>query len=98
MSRPIPEVRTELHEIARAIEENRIVRAEAARQVRALANDLHRESPVRRAPVNSNAMTPQLAERIRTYARARPQVSQLKIAVVFGVNQGRVSEAMNGKR
>ena len=98
MSRPIPEVRADLHELARAIEQDWMTRADAAQRVRALANDLYRESPVRRAPVDSNALTPQLAERIRNYAQVRPQMTQMKIAAVFRVSQGRVSEAMNRKR
>lgn len=98
MTRPIPDVRRDLHDLANALERGEIGRVGGALRVRALANDLHRESPVRKTPPAAAKMTPELADRIRRYAEARPRLSQLAIAVVFRVNQGRVSEAMNGKR
>lgn len=43
-------------------------------------------------------MTPQLAERMREYAREHKHMTQAEIAAHFGVNPGRVSEALSGQR
>ena len=40
----------------------------------------------------------ELAEEIREYAGANPGMSHQTIAEKFGVNHGRVSEAIKGKR
>lgn len=97
MSRPIPQVRSELHTVAQAIADGDLDRQAAADQVRALANELHRQRPARKTEPKSQKMTPELAERIRLYAAARPHMSLQQIAVAFNVNAGRVSEAINGK-
>lgn len=62
-----------------------------------LADELDRRKGAR-SPVASVPMTPELAAAIRAYAVAHPGVSQATIAEFFKVNQGRVSEALNGKR
>jgi hypothetical protein len=43
-------------------------------------------------------MTPALVEAIRLYADIHPGMSEHRIGIVFGVNQGRVSEALSGFR
>jgi hypothetical protein len=63
-----------------------------------LADELGRRQLATRAPISSNKMTEKLAEKIRKFARRHPNMSQLDVGVHFGVNQGRVSEALYGKR
>lgn len=85
--RSIPEVRTRLRELA---EEHDI------EELKDLANDLYRSSPSGgRAPVKSPKLTPALAEEIRRYKKRNPDAAQHDIAGHFGVNPGRVSEALN---
>ena len=84
--RSIPEIRARLLEIA---EERGIP------EIRELVDEMYRQPPVRRAAVRSPKLTPQLAAAIRRYARANPDMHQQDIANNFGVNHGRVSEALN---
>ena len=60
-----------------------------------LAAQMYRETAVKRAPVRSPPLTPELAEKIRKYKIANPQAHQQDIANHYGVNHGRVSEALN---
>lgn len=55
---------------------------------------MHRRRPTRRAAVKSEPMSDQLREEIRLYARQRPDAHLQTIANEFGVNPGRVSEAL----
>ena len=59
---------------------------------------LTREAPVRRAPTQKRKMTARLKAQICAYARQNPAAHLSDIAVHFNVNQGRVSEVLNGKR
>jgi hypothetical protein len=85
----IPEIREELNSLA---DHYGIAR------LRELAGELTRRSPGSRAPVKSRPMTPALRDAIRAYKRANPDAPQQKIADVFNVNPGRVSEALRGFR
>lgn len=68
----------------------------AAVEIREICQELlTRASPVRRAPIDSRKLTPQLAEEIREYVAANPDLSQQEVGVHFGVNHGRVSEALH---
>lgn len=87
--RTIPEIRERLLEIAAE---------HGIPEVADLAHETRREFHGRKAPVESAAVTPELAERVRRYATENPRASMLKIGVKFGLNQGRVSEIMFGKR
>lgn len=84
--RGIPEIRDRLREIADE---------EGLEELHDLADEMHRNSPVRRARPRSAQLTPELAEEIRNYARKNPRMHQRDIAQRFNVNPGRVSEAMN---
>lgn len=57
-----------------------------------------RPSPIRKASRTSEPCTPQLAKRIRIYAREYPNLSLDKIGRKFGVDGGRVSEALRRLR
>lgn len=59
---------------------------------------LTREVPVRRASIQKRKMTARLKAQICAYARQNPAAHLSDIAVHFNVNQGRVSEVLNGKR
>jgi hypothetical protein len=59
---------------------------------------MFRRNPVRMTPVKSRTVTPMLKASIRAYARRNPDASQHEIAQAYGVNGGRVSEALAGKR
>lgn len=63
-----------------------------------LADEIPRRPPVTRAPITSRKVTPQMAEDIRLTHELHPTWSQAKIGRVFGVNAGRVSETLAGKR
>lgn len=63
-----------------------------------LAHELRRRPPVRRAPRVSPTLTPPIATRIRRIAAAFPDWPYTRIAQSVGVNPGRVSEVLAGKR
>ena len=79
----IPEIRDELSEIA-----SRLL---------VLVKELERRRGPK-APRNSAPMTPKLAASVRAYKRANPDATQVDIGRHFNINQGRVSEALRGKR
>lgn len=85
----IPEIRDRLRELAveHGIDELDL-----------LAEELRRRKPCRKAPVQSAPMTDELNAAVRAYATAYPAAPLSRIAAVFGVNHGRVSEALAGKR
>lgn len=63
-----------------------------------LADQMRRRPPRRRGLPVSARMTPALAAAIRKAVDAEPHVPLHEIARRFRVNQGRVSEAVRGKR
>lgn len=63
-----------------------------------LADELRRRPAGRRAPAKSQPMSDELAAQIRAFRTANPRLSQVEISRRFNVNQGRVSEALKGKR
>lgn len=63
-----------------------------------LADELRRRPAGRRAPARSRPMTDELAAEIRAFREAHPRLSQVEISRRFNLNQGRVSEALKGKR
>ena len=84
----IPEIRDRLIELADA---------HGIAELRELASGLHRRRARRKAPVRSRPITAALAASIRAAAAADPKAAQHAIATRFGVNQGRVSEALSGR-
>jgi hypothetical protein len=85
----IPEVAERLREKAAEIGDAELTR---------LADELRRRRAARKASARSTPMTDELADEIRAYRREHPKVPQALIAIAFGINQGRVSEALHGKR
>jgi len=69
-----------------------------AREMEVLHQELHRRPVVKRADDSSEPMTPMLSAAIRVYAIENPDLTQMEVGKHFNVSQGRVSEAMRGKR
>jgi hypothetical protein len=67
-------------------------------ELRDIADAMYRRSATRRAQTRSPKLTPKLAEKIRQYAAANPDLHQQDIANHFGVNVGRVSDSLHGDK
>jgi hypothetical protein len=50
-----------------------------------------------RRPSTSHTMTDELKDKIRRTYRANPRLTMHEIAAMYGVNHGRVSEAISGQ-
>ena len=87
-SMTIPEVRDRLRELA---DQHGIP------ELHRLADELYRRRH-REVAQTARSMRPGMAAAIRRYAYDHPEASELDVANVFGVNQGRVSESLYGKR
>lgn len=95
----IPQGRRELRALARALERREVEADLAADIIREIVDDLLvREPPVRRAPDRYRRITPAMKAQIRAYAALYPAAHQVDIGQVFGINPGRVSEILTGKR
>ncbi|MEI6282944.1 MAG: hypothetical protein WCP82_09585 [Alphaproteobacteria bacterium] len=85
----IPGVRARMRELAIELD---------CPELNALADATLRRYHGRRASVRCEALTPEKAEQVRSYCRDHPKASQMEVADQFGLNIGRVSEALYGKR
>jgi hypothetical protein len=94
----IPIAREQLQGIAKRLQIGAITKPQAAREIRSTMRLLVRQSPVRRAPRVSRYVTRRLIGEIKAFARVHPLMTLQDIAEHFGVNIGRVSEILNGKR
>jgi len=63
-----------------------------------LYKELHNRPPIGRAPASSQPMTPARRMAIRLDHAKNPEMSQMQLAQRNGVNSGRVSEELAGKR
>lgn len=93
--RTLPEIRERLHVLAREIEPRF---PGHAGELHLLAEETRREYSGRRAPPRSLPVTDELAEQVLAYAAATPRASHVEIGLVYGINPGRVSEILFGKR
>jgi len=80
----IPEIRDELAAISARLLE--------------IVEELKRRPAIRKSSVKSRAVTPHLNRLIRRYAAAHPDASYEEMAQIHGVNTGRISEAIRGRR
>jgi hypothetical protein len=95
----IPEGRRRLRELASRVLANDIAQVDAyAEIIDVIDQCLVREQPVRRAPARPRRITDEVKKRIKVFAAANPKAHQTDIGHVFGVNPGRVSEILTGKR
>jgi hypothetical protein len=85
----IPDARDRLHELA---DEHGID------ELHEIADAMYRRAATRRAATRSPKVTAEMAEDMREYARANPELHQQDIANHFNVNVGRVSEALHHDR
>ena len=70
----------------------------AARIRQVIRRHMHRDPFVRRAKPQSSGITPELIARIKKTADGNPKMPLRRIAEIYNVNVGRVSEVLNGKR
>jgi len=93
----IPEVRREMLKLAKEMYQYPYTRPFAIK-LRELEKELYRRKGVRPTKVRSQAFTPDLSRQLRAYKRDHPGLSLQQIAGRFKVNQGRVTDAILGKR
>jgi hypothetical protein len=67
-------------------------------ELNALATEIGRRQLGPRAPSTSNRINDEIRERIRSIHKENPSLTQAEIAMQVGVNPGRVSETLRGKR
>jgi len=103
--RTIPQIRARLHELANDLADyateaeffaGRV--AALALEIDDLADETKRRPPVRQAPIAARRMTPELAREVRELARSNPDLTNREIGRRLGVDGGRVSEVLAGKR
>jgi hypothetical protein len=91
----IPDIRFRLLEIAGDIDS---VAPIAADRIRECVDHLYRRKPVRRTRARQMTPTDERRAEIRSFAAANPDMSEWDIGRRFGLNQGRISEALHGFR
>lgn len=87
--RTIPQIRERLYELAEEY---------GFEELRTLADETKRRSPVRRARTKHAPLTGEVKAAILAYAEAHPDAHQQDIALHFKTNAGRVSETLAGFR
>ncbi|HYW90046.1 MAG TPA: hypothetical protein VFB50_19895 [Chloroflexota bacterium] len=93
----IPEVRRAFLAIANSLAIKGNCNDEV-RGIRVLVEEMKRRPAVRQAPVKAQPATPAMYDRIRAFAKEHPDMPNRDIGRVFGVDGGRVSEALAGFR
>ena len=93
----IPEVRIALLILANEMAQYPYTKP-FADTIRALVKELYRRRGLQPTKVRSQPITPELKAHIRRYKRSHPDMSLQQIANRFTVNQGRVTDAILGKR
>jgi hypothetical protein len=84
----VPDVRARLYALAGELGNPELL---------ALADALWRRPAIRRAPARSRALTPDDAAAVRREFRADPSARLQDLAGRYGVNIGRISEALRGE-
>ena len=95
--RTIPEIRTRLHEIAESLDHD-LVTLPVAVELHALAEETKRRRPVRDAPPRARKVTPEIKRQVRDLAARYPKMPIREIGLTLGIDGGRVSEILAGKR
>ena len=95
--RTIPEIRELIGELTE--ESKRLARRQLyiAQKINQLAEETRRRS-YDRAPITSRRVTAEIRASVRTMADHFPALSHQEIAEAHGINIGRVSEILHGKR
>lgn len=89
IKRTIPQIRQRLHELAVELR---------CPELADLAEETRRRYHGRKAPAEANSVTPKMARRVRAFAARNPRKTQRSIGQRFGIDHGRVSEILFGKR
>jgi hypothetical protein len=108
MTTPIPQLRTYLLDIAEVLHvvlDDGDLRSDVEEIIDNVRLDLlwietqawRRKGIRARAPTSSPRMTRALSRKLRRDALAHPEKTQQQIAEPYGVNGGRVNEALNGR-
>jgi predicted XRE-type DNA-binding protein len=71
---------------------------EAKRIVDIVDTHMTREGRANIAPARSVKITPAIVAGVKEFVSKHPRASQAEVGAVFGINAGRVSEILNGKR
>lgn len=90
----IPECRDALVEIAA----DERVSLSLKRKLRKIARQMYRRKAVRKVREKSPTFTPELARKIRAYAKAHKHATYMDMGRKFRLNVGRISEALRGTR
>jgi hypothetical protein len=69
-----------------------------ASEIHALADETKRRTPVKHARVSARRVTPEIAREVRDLVRAEPRLTNREIGRRLGIDGGRVSEVLAGKR
>lgn len=105
MKRTIPQIRAQLYRVADCLRD--LMTTEdfdadevliLADQIDALARETIRRSSGKRAAPTARRLTPELADRIRAFVERHPDMTNREIGARFGVDGGRVTDAMLGIR
>jgi len=93
----IPQIREEVQQLT--AESTKLARRQFVINLRidALMQETYRRS-YRRAPVKSKRITAKVRSDVMFMARQNPDMSHQEIAQANGINPGRVSEILHGKR
>lgn len=67
-------------------------------KLHAIARDLPNRSPTKRAPRVSPPITTAIIDHVKRLAAENPTITNHEIAAQLGINQGRVSEILSGRR
>lgn len=97
----IPEIRDRLYEIADLLQyttQSPHQLMELSAELRTMADETRRRKLSVKTPPKNKKMTRGLKKQIVAYKLANPNLSHQEIAVALGVNTGRVSDALHGKR
>ena len=89
MARTIPQIRQRLYELALE---------HGIPELAQLADETRRQYHGRRAPIRARRVDDVTAEKVRRFARRYPVLPQREIGQRFGIDGGRVSEILFGKR
>ena len=87
--RSIPVLRKRIQEIAEEL---------GNEELSGIADEMQRNPAAKRAPKKSIPFTAEMAEQIREFAKGHADWHNQEIADHFGVNPGRVSDALHNKK
>lgn len=95
--RTIPEIRELIGELTE--ESKRLARRQLyiAQKINQLAEETRRRA-YDRAPVTSRRITAEVRASVRAMAAVNPEMSHQALAEAHGINIGRISEILHGKR